>query len=75
MGSLGWEDPLKGGMQLTSVDLPGECHEQRNLVATVHGVAESDMTEQLGTAQSSTIYQSHPTRHALCEAFHVHYLA
>ena len=30
--SLGWEDPLEEGMQLTPVFLPGKSHEQRNLV-------------------------------------------
>ena len=42
--SLCWEDPLKDP---TPIFLPGECQGQRSLGATVHGVAESDTTEQL----------------------------
>ena len=30
--SLGWEDPLEEGMQLTPVFLPGKSHGQRSLV-------------------------------------------
>ena len=46
--SLGWKDPLEKGTeaQPTPVFLPGELHGQRSLVATVHGVAESDTTER-----------------------------
>ena len=44
--SLGWEDPLETGMVTHPVFLPGEIHGQRILEGyTVHGVAESDMTE------------------------------
>ena len=39
--SLGWENPLKKGMQPTPVFLPGEFHGQRNLAARVHGVTKS----------------------------------
>ena len=39
--SLGWEDPLEKGMATYPVFLPGESHEQRSLVGTVHGVANS----------------------------------
>ena len=36
--------------QPTPVFLPGESHRQRSLVGyTVHGVAETDMTERLST--------------------------
>ena len=45
--SLGWEAPLEKAMQPTPVLLPAESHRQRTWWATVHGVAESDMTEQL----------------------------
>ena len=37
--SLGQEDVLEKGMVPTPVFLPGECHGQRSLEATVHGVA------------------------------------
>ena len=36
--SLGQEDPLEREWQSTPVFLPGESHEQRSLIATVHGV-------------------------------------
>ena len=39
--SLGWQDPLEKGRLPTAVFLPGESHEQRSLVATVYGVANS----------------------------------
>ena len=40
--SLGWEDPLEKGMAThSSILLPGEFHGQRNLTATVQGVARS----------------------------------
>ena len=29
--SLGWEDPLEEGMELTTVSLPGESHGQKSL--------------------------------------------
>ena len=46
--SLGWEDPLEEGMQLTPVFLPGKSHEQRNLVGySPWGRKESDVTERL----------------------------
>ena len=46
--SLGQEDPLEREQQPTAVFSPGEFHEQRSLAGyTVHGVAESGMTEQL----------------------------
>ena len=41
--SLGWEDPPGEGNGY----LPGEAHGQGSLAATVHGVTELDMTEQL----------------------------
>ena len=41
----GSEDPLEDERQPTAVFLPGESHGQRSLVATVHGVMESDVTE------------------------------
>ena len=37
--------PWRGAWQPTPVFLPGESHGQRSLVAAVHKVAESDMTE------------------------------
>ena len=36
--SLGQQDPLKKEMAPTPVFLPGEFHEQRSLMATVHGL-------------------------------------
>ena len=46
--SLGWEDPLDMGWQLTPVFLPREFHRQRSLVGySPRGCKESDMTEQL----------------------------
>ena len=45
--SLGQEDPPEKEMATTLVVLPGKSHGWRSLVATVHGVAESDTTEQL----------------------------
>ena len=52
---LGREDPLEKGiavletriLETTPVLLPREFHGQRSLEATVHGVAELDMTERL----------------------------
>ena len=43
---LGWEDPLEKEMMTTPVSLPGKFHGQRSWWATVHGVTESDKTEQ-----------------------------
>ena len=37
--------PGGGNGKSTPVFLPGESHRQRSLRATVHGVAQSDMTE------------------------------
>ena len=54
--SLGWEDPLEEGMathtsQYSCLENP---YGQGSLVGyIVHGVTESDMTEQLSTAQHS----------------------
>ena len=49
--SLGWGDPLEeeghdNPLQYSCLENP---HEQRSRWATVHGVAESHMTEQLST--------------------------
>ena len=48
--SLSWEGPLEEGNQSTSIFLPGESpwtEDRGDWQATVHGVAESDMTEWL----------------------------
>ena len=42
---------LDNSLQYSCLQSP---HGQRNLVGTVHGVAESDTTEPLSTAQHST---------------------
>ena len=43
--SLGRENPLEKGLQLTSVFLPGKSHEQRSLVGySPWGHKESDTT-------------------------------
>ena len=48
--SLGWEDPLEEGMATHSSVLAWSIPMDREAWwATVHGVAESDMTEQLST--------------------------
>ena len=50
--SLGWEDPLEEGMAAHSSMLAWRIPMDRGAGrATVHGVAESDTTEQLSTAQ------------------------
>ena len=49
--SLGWEDPLRGGhgnlLQYTCLE---NLMSRRAWWATVHGIAKSDMTERLSTA-------------------------
>ena len=46
--SLGWEDPLEGGMAThSSILCPGEFHGQRSLA---RGCKESDMTDRQSTA-------------------------
>ena len=48
--SLGWEDPLKESMATHSSILAWRIPKDRGAWrATVHGVTESDMTEQLST--------------------------
>ena len=50
--SLGWEDPLEEGMATHSSMLAWKIPMDSGAWwATVHGVSESDMTEQLSTAQ------------------------
>ena len=50
---LGWEDPLKKGMATHSSILAWRIPVDRGAWrATVHGVAESDTTEQLSRAQT-----------------------
>ena len=53
--SLGWEDPLEEGMATQSSILARRIP-RGAWQATVHGVAESDTTEQLSTAQQHHIY-------------------
>ena len=49
--SLGWKDPVEEGMATHSSILAWRIPMDRGAWwATVHGVAELDMTEQLGTA-------------------------
>ena len=45
--SLGQEDPWRRKQQPTPMFLPGNSHGQRDRQATVHGVTELDMSEQL----------------------------
>ena len=50
--SLSWEDPLEKGMVTHSSVLAWKILMDRGAwQATVHGIAQSDMTEQLRTAQ------------------------
>ena len=50
--SLGWEDPLEEEMATYSSILAGKSHGQRSLVGyRPLSHKESDMTEQLSTAQ------------------------
>ena len=50
--SLGQEDPLEEEMA-TQVFLPGNSVDKGDWWATVHGVAESDMTKQLTQKDAS----------------------
>ena len=48
---LGWEDPLEEGIATHSSILTWRIHVNRGVwQAIVHGVTESEMTEQLSTA-------------------------
>ena len=50
---LGWEDPLEEGMTIhSSIPSWSIPMDRGSWEATVHGVTESDMTEQLSTAIS-----------------------
>ena len=51
-GDLGLIPGLRRSRQLTPVFLPGESARTEVPGRLVHGVAESDMTEQLSTAHS-----------------------
>ena len=54
--SLGWEDPLEEGMVTHSSILAWRIPKDRGAWwATVHGVTESDTTEQLNRTQSVAI--------------------
>ena len=53
--SLGWEDPMEEGMATHSSILAWRIPMDRGAWwATVHRVAESDMTERLRTAQEAS---------------------
>ena len=54
--SLGWEDPLEKGMATHSSVLAWRIPMDRGAWrAAGHGVAESDTTQQLSTAQQSVL--------------------
>ena len=55
-GALGWEDPLEEGMGThSSIPVWRILVDTGAWQATVHGVAESDTTERLSTAQHSVV--------------------
>ena len=55
--SLDQKDPLEEGMATHSVCLPGESHGRRSLVGhSPRGRKESDMTEQLHTSLSLSVF-------------------
>ena len=57
--SLGQEDPLKKGMAVTPVFLPGESHGQRSLAGcSPWGRKESDTTERLTALYIETRYDA-----------------
>ena len=59
--SLGWEDPLEEGMATHSSILVWRIRmDIEAWRATVHSVTESNMTEQLSTAQHSTWFRETP---------------
>ena len=52
--SLGWEDPLEVGMATHATILAWRIPMDKGAWwATVHKIAESDMTERLSTAQQT----------------------
>ena len=60
--SLGREDPLEEGMAAHSSLLAWRILMDRGAwKATVHGITESDMTEQLSTAQHTTLNTPSPS--------------
>ena len=60
--SLGREDPLEEGMATHSSLLAWRILMDRGAwKATVHGITESDMTEQLSTAQHTTLNTLSPS--------------
>ena len=60
--SLGREDPLEEGMATHSSLLAWRILMDRGAwKATVHGITESDMTEQLSTAQHTTLNTPSPS--------------
>ena len=72
--SLVWEDPLKKSVATHSIFLPGVSHGQRSLAGyspCYH--KESDLTEQLSTAQQgiiqSTFLEYKQDRHELDSMF------
>ena len=53
VGSLGWEDPLEEGMAAHSGILAWRIRTDREAwLATIHGVAQSAMTQRLNTAKA-----------------------
>ena len=54
--SFGQEDPLEKEMATHSIFLPGKFYGERSLVAIVHGIAESNMTEHTQYNFQSAFY-------------------
>ena len=64
--SLGWQDPLEAGMATHSSILAWRIPmDRRTWPATVHGIAESDTTEELNTHTAHCFLGGRETQHRL----------